>query len=327
MKNATTRANLISGGTQGLRNDMRIVRDVLIETAAVHIYSSRRRNLHLPLTRLTKLMANKLLGRREVNIFFEIIPSDWHLVSARNVLIPNQEWIREDVQSKISYCAEIWCKSEYAAQIFTERGYPTRYIGFSSRDLYDRTITKDWDKFIHIPGRSDLKGTRTLLRVWRENPTFPRLVVVGSQPWLAEFGTNNIEVVNRFVTETELRHLVNSSGIHLCPSEAEGFGHYISEAMSTGSLVITTDAPPMREYALPERELLVQYSTATPMGWGERFILDPDDLTKKISGLIRMPAREKSSLGALSRQTFLRNSALFRARLLDAFGSLTQSGL
>ena len=45
----------------------------------------------------------------------------------------------------------------------------------------------------------------------------------------------------------DLLILMNACQYHLCPSEYEGFGHYINEARSTGALIISTDAAPMNE--------------------------------------------------------------------------------
>ena len=40
-------------------------------------------------------------------------------------------------------------------------------------------------------------------------------------------------------TDAELREIQNANLFHLCPSETEGFGHYIVEALSVGAIVLT----------------------------------------------------------------------------------------
>lgn len=44
-----------------------------------------------------------------------------------------------------------------------------------------------------------------------------------------------------------LSHLQQSTPLHVCPSEREGFGHYINEARAAGAVVIAPDHPPMNE--------------------------------------------------------------------------------
>jgi hypothetical protein len=45
----------------------------------------------------------------------------------------------------------------------------------------------------------------------------------------------------------DIRRLQAASGVHICASEREGFGHYLNEARGAGALVISTDHPPMNE--------------------------------------------------------------------------------
>ena len=57
--------------------------------------------------------------------------------------------------------------------------------------------------------------------------------------------------------DAALRTLQNSHRFHLCLSEAEGWGHYIAEALSVGAITLTCDAAPMNELVTAERGLLV----------------------------------------------------------------------
>jgi len=59
-------------------------------------------------------------------------------------------------------------------------------------------------------------------------------------------------------TPYELAALQLGSGIHLCPSEREGYGLYIAEAMAAGALVIATNHPPMNELVTNATGLLIE---------------------------------------------------------------------
>ena len=42
--------------------------------------------------------------------------------------------------------------------------------------------------------------------------------------------------------------IIEKAGCFLCPSSIEGYGHYINEAKSCKSIVVTTDFAPMNEF-------------------------------------------------------------------------------
>jgi hypothetical protein len=53
------------------------------------------------------------------------------------------------------------------------------------------------------------------------------------------------------------------SGVHLCVSEREGFGHYLNEARGAAAVVITTEHPPMNELVRPGVGVLVPPDTTS----------------------------------------------------------------
>ena len=128
------------------------------------------------------------------------------------------------------------------------------------------------------PGRSELKGTSTLLNVWLRHPEWPKLTVIGRHTYLRGYARPNIEVITEFLDGQRLRAEMNTTAVHLCPSETEGFGHYINEGLSTGALVITADAPPMNELVSSDTGLLVPHRAVQRQHFSERFLVDPDAL-------------------------------------------------
>ena len=314
--------NLISGGTPGLVNDMRIVSAVLAQNYTVSVYSSRRRNLHLPLTRLGKALSQRCGKEDDLNIFSERMPSNWHLLGRKNVLMPNQEWMREDVLSKIHLCDQIFCKTVEAFDIFSGKGYDSRFIGFTSLDRFCPKFRRDYSRFIHIAGNNGLKGTKAVLQVWQKNPNFPVIDIVHRSKELSCYRCANINIINSHLSERALLRLINEAGVHVCPSEVEGFGHSISEALSAGAIVITTDAPPMNEFVQSDFGFVASYARKMPMGFGHRYIVSEESLEECVSAVLALSLEKRIEMGERARKSFLERKLRFEKALGDAVGDL-----
>lgn len=107
------------------------------------------------------------------------------------------------------------------------------------------TSKADRRKYLHIASGGNQKGTAEILDAWRHHPERPQLTVLAGRSPVAIDNTRNISIIRRWVSDSELRSLMQGCGVHVCCSNAEGFGHTIVEGMSCGALVITTDFPPM----------------------------------------------------------------------------------
>jgi len=71
----------------------------------------------------------------------------------------------------------ILCKTKQAYDILTEN-FPQKeitYVGFTSIDRMKEGFQMDYNKFIHICGKSPFKGTVQLIKTWVKNPDFPAL--------------------------------------------------------------------------------------------------------------------------------------------------------
>ncbi len=271
------------------------------------------------------LKVKYFLGSRvAAGIFLEDLRPRWLSAFATNILIPNQEWIRPGTTQHLSKCDEIWCKTRYCEVAFQKLGCKTRYIGFSSTDRYDANIQKSFNTFIHIQGKSAYKGTATILEAWEKHPQWPMLTLISrNKAWL-NLNCPNIRVITEFLTDAELNRYMNSAGVHICTSETEGFGHSINEALSTGALVISTDAPPMNELVRPEFGMLVPYASSSPAGLGERFQINADVLAKTVNECLALENSEKERRGILARQAYLQGKRDFKNAVEHAAASLAK---
>ena len=134
-------------------------------------------------------------------------------------------------------------------------------------------------------------------------------------PWREREVVPNIEMITERVDEATLRRLQNESALYLCPSEAEGFGHIILEGLSVGGVVITTDAPPMSELVTPDTGLLVAVERTEPMGIGQRYFVNLEDLERTIRRALAMSQAERDVLGRAARARFEAIDQAFRSRI------------
>lgn len=248
--------------------------------------------------------------KADINLFIEHPLIDKLSWAPINWLIPNPEWYTQDLKL-LDKMDLILCKTRESVNIFSSRGYPTYYLGFTSPDCYDPLIEKDYSCFLHLAGGSDQKGTNSVLRVWKSN--CPHLTVVKREmDWI--ISQRNLTFITRYVPQKELRQIQNRCGIHLCPSETEGFGHYIMEAMSAKAVIVTTNAPPMNENILDHR-CLVRFFKSTPQRLATNYYVDPAELKNAIDGLLTLSPEELREIGERNRKVYLRTRDEFWQRL------------
>jgi len=265
----------------------------------------------------------------DLNLHLEDINAEQLPLARGNILIPNQEWFRDASSRQLDAMDEIWAKTRLAEKLFSALGCNVKYLGWTSVDRSMPGIPRPQTlSALHIAGASVWKGTEALLDVWSENPAWPRLTVLRRPldnwgfaiPWNRREPCSNVSIVTDRLEDEALRRLQNESAIHVCPSEAEGFGHVIVEGMSVGAVVITTDAPPMNEIITRERGLLAAVERTESMSLGQRYFISRQDLASNIAAVLRMSECERSSLGQAARGWYDANAAAFRRNLRTCLG-------
>ncbi len=249
----------------------------------------------------------------DLNIFFQVIDTNWLAYAKANYFIPNPEWYFQDIEllKKVDL---ILCRTKEVERIFEALNLPTYYLGFTSYDCYLPEIEKDFSTFFHLGGSQGYKGTAPLLRVWLHQPTFPSLVVV-KQNWpLKGPYPANFHWIPERLDEPNLRYLQNVCGVHLCLSETEGFGHYLMEAMSTGSVVITTNGPPMNEFITDPR-CLVPYERTGLKYLGITYYINASLLELTLRSFFNLSIEERREIGKINRENYLKRTHEFKENL------------
>lgn len=326
------RVNIVASlNAFGLNRDVELMFDVLAR-AGFRVTVNKQpfppragwRHIHRGLAFGRKVLRNKLLRRPlfDVNILLETVHPAWLPLARVNCLFPNQEWFHREHVAHLRHIDLVLCKTRHAQQIFTGLGGRTEFVSFTSVDRRAAGDGGAHDGLFHLAGRSHMKGTDTLLDVWLRHPEWPRLTVVQNRSAPRHVEAPNVAHLRDYLDDETLRCHQNAHRVHLCPSEAEGFGHYIVEAMSCGAVVVTTDAPPMNELVAPDRGVVVPYATERTHHVGSSFQVDPGALEAAIERVLALGTEERLRLGARARGWYEENDRLFRRRLVEVVSAL-----
>jgi hypothetical protein len=315
----------------GLSSDLRLLAEALTDSGHSVHYSTLRRGKLRKWSRPLRMRARHLWQRLrgcevyDVNLMLEHVRTEDLPFAHLNLLIPNPEWCQPRDVKLLPRIDGVLLKTAHAQAIFAKFDCRLVYIGFTSEDRLDACVARE-RAFFHLAGRSDNKGTETLLATWRKHPEWPRLTVL-QNPRSARQGqpAPNIEHRVDYIPDDELKRIQNAHRFHLCPSETEGFGHYLVEAMGVGGVVVTLDAPPMNEMVTPERGALIPYSRTGTKGLATTYFYDQAALEGVVERLLATPDAALERMGIAARTWFEENDRAFRRRIGDTIATLVAS--
>lgn len=262
------------------------------------------------------------LGRQRARVVLHVerVHRRWLDAGEENWLIPNQERFPRRHLGRLARIDRVLAKTRHAEAIFRDTAARSViHTGFTSEDRYDPSVSKNWLRFFHMAGGNTLKGTEALIDLWARHPEWPELALRQKPEDAPRTLPANVTLYADYMADAELRALQNACGIHLCPSQSEGWGHHIVEALSTGAVTLTTDAPPMNELVTTDCGVLVAANGSEPRHLGRRFFVDPAALEHAVQELIDMPAGDKARLGDAARARFQEIDRDFGERLASLF--------
>lgn len=302
----------------GLTADARLLTGLLQDAGMSVKWSTRspaRWMWHLDRVRALR----RAVPRADVNLFLERCNPAWFPFAARNVLIPNPEWFPPEQLDLLCHIDLVLCKTVDSRQIFERLGCRCLWVGFTAHDRGDDALAAASDQLrvLHVAGRSEHKGTSAVLRAWERHPEWPTLTVVRRR--LDQSSTlelpllRNVRYLTERLSDAEILSLQREYPLYLLPSEVEGYGQALVEGMSTGSVVITTDAPPMNEMVRPSRGVLVRANAGEACRLGRLYHVDIDALESVLADVLNWDKQRRADMGASARAWFVQNDQRFRS--------------
>lgn len=297
--------NICHHDTQGLGNDAMVLTDCM-------------KNYKFTITKYpeTVLYSEQVFPRGDIRVFLEYV-SPRMMNAAYNVYIPNIEMMSgRDIQ-----CAHkmdlIVAKTRHAHDVLTER-FPDNkvvYWGWSSIDRSIPHADPNYTEFLHVKGVSRFKNTQLVLETWLKHPEWPMLTLLNygdsnrngyiDVPVDHFMVAKNVRMIQRKTTNAELNEWMNRCGVHICPSNMEGFGHYINEALSVRALVVTTDGAPMNQFVNDnDNGFLIPFVAEKPHSLGTHYTLDTRGFETTIQRVLDKTVDERREMGRRSREKY-----------------------
>lgn len=254
----------------------------------------------------------KEMPHADVAFHLELVSRTLAQCADRNIAVLNLEWMPAEWLKWLPAFDQIWAKSSYALRFCRNRGGKNvQLTGFLGLDLNDSSVKRE-PVCVHLRGRSGMKGTEQVLDAWRLHRDLPHLTVITKDPLIVpEEAKDRITVVES-PSDEERNRLLNEAEIHLCPSTAEGWGHYITEALSVGATVITTDASPMNEHVRPEWGYLLGVTKTRNHHQAVLTYTAPDLIATAVRRAAALSPETREKISRLARSHFLKRNAEFR---------------
>jgi glycosyltransferase involved in cell wall biosynthesis len=258
-------------------------------------------------------------GRFDLNLMIEQVRVEYLGQAHRNVLLPHPEWFNQASRDALPGIDRVLAKTRHAERLFRALGCDTEWVGFLGADHRRVGEQHRRREFLHAPGVSNNKGSDRLLALWDRHPEWPRLNLVWRRKQeSAPVVPANVNWLTHYVAQDELLTLQNDTLFHLCPSQTEGYGHYLAESVSTGNVVITTDAEPMNELVTAGRGLLVAAHAVGTQDLATLFDFDEAAMEAAIERCIAMDDAEAMRLGTAARAWYDDNRTGFLKRFRHA---------
>lgn len=264
--------------------------------------------------------------RADVNIFFELLATRWYKTADLNLYFPNPEWFW--FRRELRGIDIVLAKTRDCEKIFRAMGSTVIYTSFTSLDVRNSKIPRE-NTCLHLAGQSETKGTGQVYACWNYHPDLPKLYFLKSKKfdqYTAKI--HNLHPIFGRLKEEEIRAFQNRCQFHICPSQYEGFGHYIWEAKSCGGIVVTTDGEPMNDFVKDGVDgYLAKVISRKRQQAGLLKIISYKTLYEAVKGIKALSQEKILEMSQASRRSWEENDQYFRkifTKILETYGEQKQ---
>lgn len=261
----------------------------------------------------------------DINLFMEVMVPSLLNHAPLNWFMPNSEWWDAGAgQCALPRINLVLCKTHDCEAIWNlKMGGRTTFTGFEAVDFSCNTPAFNKDTaFLHLAGNSGTKNTDAVINCWRQySPPYP-VTIVSRDPAIRVqcYGIQNVTYEQR-LPDAHVAIAMNSFLFHLMPSEYEGYGQGMHEALGCGGIVITTNAPPMTEFPGIPQELMIPSVGTFTRRLAMAHKVSPEGVRDAVERAAHLSSDRIISLSLAARAGFESERDAFRERIARLLNS------
>lgn len=272
----------------------------------------------------------------EVNFFVEVINPSLFAYAGKNIWIPNPEWTYHTWEPYAKMVDEVWVKTREAEALFLKWTPNVKYVSWTSIDKgYPTLGSKNPNKGIVPVGTNVWRNPKPVLQAYSRIlaqhpevfPSLPHLTIV-HVPDRVPIGEvpaglkTKITVRSEVVPEEEYKALLQECGLVVCTSAAEGFGHAVNEALSSGCVPILSPIQPFREMVKNALWVSNAKTIDHPQCLGTLEDVDVDSLADAFIDYTKMSDDDRRSVTMDSRESYEDRHEAFVKNMLSRLDTL-----
>lgn len=310
------RVNLIGNfSSTGLMQDAMIMRGLL---ANVYGESVQIRKVHHAMPQCPEA---------ELNIFFEVMNPSLIPYARKNVWIPNIEWLFQSWKPYFNMVDEIWVKTKEAEEEISSAN--VKYIGWTSIDKVFHE-KKNYHKAIALVGKNNNRNPKPILQAYlkikQTNSVLYSLLpdlFIPYNPEHVQFHfpdelKDKVTLLDKVLKESEYDDLLKDCGLAICTSAAEGFGHAVNEAISSGCNLIVSNINPFLELTDHKALFLAtKEKIRHPICLGSLVDVSVHDLMLKLQGYVNTSIKHKKHVSEQLREIYEVRHSKFIERMQE----------
>lgn len=274
--------------------------------------------------------------KEDIHLFVSGIDSKWFPYSKIKLFMVNHELLDQNDKhlKSIDYClcrTNIGLSFVESVKKINNLKYITKLIKFTS-NFQVINDEKNWNLILHSAGEHHWKQTDSVIKCWQNNKDLPLIIITCTGQCynnITKLLKNNIPsnmlLFNKLINYNDFVWLKNVSGIHLCPSIIEGYGHYINEARLTKNLIITSNLEPMSELVTKESGILIDCSYNIKKKNGiDLCIIKQDQIYNSVKQALNMSVKDRQKLIDNSYTNFVNDTNYFVKQMEELINELIE---
>ena len=268
----------------------------------------------------------------EINVFFEVVNPSLFVYARKNIYIPNPEWTYQTWKPYFASMDEIWVKTRECERIFKELHANVRYIGWTSigKGVPSR---KNFHKAVYIAGKNIYRHPQIIVDAYATHPRLAdlpelHLIYDGTRVKVVipDELREKIKDYPATLKENQYNEIIQDCGLSICISGAEGFGHAVNEAASTGSVLLINEIEPFMEFSYKSILCKNSKQIAHPECLGVIWKTEVADVQNALTQYLELSFAERKRMSEYNANAYVERHATWmeRMKFLQEFMSDTE---